>query len=735
MPNTRFSDRPNIATLPQTAIIPCTVAGVDRHVTKADLLSDLIDPTENQHPATKVWVEGQIAAGVLAPNVVKVSKNGASESLTIADLGTASEFQTVLYVNLSPTVDQTLAFPVDDLREDGQVIVLNKRTSASVALTLTTASGVIDNPLTGAGASSVTVPARTDKYILAYRYGNGEWHLVDSSLKIEVTPTGGDDTAQILAAAVAAGNAGGVVWFRPGTYDMTSSVIGTNEGPAIELTAAFSNIIFRGTPGVTILKPASNKVEMFWQNGAVNVSFEDLIFDNSDNGQLQNQVKPGSLTPGGGVAGQGNSANCAIRESDGGGLTVKRCEFISFLMACDYIGDSSDDQVLLGDLTVDSCIWRDCGFGVLAAQPERIFFLGKNQDFDTGVSTNFDASTDPGHMLYVTNRTGAAPKIVSIDQAYSEDGYQSGLKVRKGDIVTFNQIHSYNCGRGPEFWGARRVVGGDIVTVLGATASTNNSGLEITDLGYSRISNVWIDVNGQDAWGVRVRSDTSTETWANNNNHLSGVTVVNDYSGATGKAPIAITDQTGFELKDFEFIHPGTISGGKRPIDMYGCIGARIINPSHRSFGAADEQRLVTLDGACEDCYIEWSHTGIDALPDGNTISDSGTNTIISTASTASVHNGDSGAADTVSWWLGHVQSSTLTANTTLTFNGPQIVDGLPLILRVTQDSTPRTITWPGAVKWTGGTPPTLSTGSADEDVFGFVWDGTTYHGYIVTQE
>lgn len=58
-------------------------------------------------------------------------------------------------------------------------------------------------------------------------------------------------------------------------------------------------------------------------------------------------------------------------------------------------------------------------------------------------------------------------------------------------------------------------------------------------------------------------------------------------------------------------------------------------------------------------------------------------------------------------------------------------------LLRVIQDSTARTITWPAAVKWAGGVSPTLSTGSGDVDVFLFQsWDGgTTIYGSIVGQD
>lgn len=58
-------------------------------------------------------------------------------------------------------------------------------------------------------------------------------------------------------------------------------------------------------------------------------------------------------------------------------------------------------------------------------------------------------------------------------------------------------------------------------------------------------------------------------------------------------------------------------------------------------------------------------------------------------------------------------------------------------VLKIVQDSTARTITWPAAVKWTGGTAPTLSTGSGDIDILVFMsFDGgTTIFGAIFGQD
>jgi len=86
-----------------------------------------------------------------------------------------------------------------------------------------------------------------------------------------------------------------------------------------------------------------------------------------------------------------------------------------------------------------------------------------------------------------------------------------------------------------------------------------------------------------------------------------------------------------------------------------------------------------------------------------------------------------SGGTATIDWRLGNKAAHTLSENVTYTFTAP---DGsCNLVLKVVQDSSDRTITWPAAVKWPGGTAPTLTSGSGKIDVITFYYDGTNYYG------
>lgn len=92
---------------------------------------------------------------------------------------------------------------------------------------------------------------------------------------------------------------------------------------------------------------------------------------------------------------------------------------------------------------------------------------------------------------------------------------------------------------------------------------------------------------------------------------------------------------------------------------------------------------------------------------------------------------GNSGTAKTIP----NASDATLTLSGTpvvLTFPAPSA--GQRFRVRLTQDATgTRLVTWPAAVKWAGGTAPTLSTAAAKVDAFEFTaFDGSTWVGHTI---
>jgi hypothetical protein len=91
------------------------------------------------------------------------------------------------------------------------------------------------------------------------------------------------------------------------------------------------------------------------------------------------------------------------------------------------------------------------------------------------------------------------------------------------------------------------------------------------------------------------------------------------------------------------------------------------------------------------------------------------------------IDDGNSSTADTIDWSTGSIHKSTLTGNVTYTFTAPTGVSRLTLLIYT--GGSAYTVTWPAAVKWTGGTAPTITTTASKVDICTFLYDGTNYWG------
>lgn len=105
---------------------------------------------------------------------------------------------------------------------------------------------------------------------------------------------------------------------------------------------------------------------------------------------------------------------------------------------------------------------------------------------------------------------------------------------------------------------------------------------------------------------------------------------------------------------------------------------------------------------------------------------------LINDGFTEEVYSADSGSAITLDLANGGVQEITLTANTTITM--PTASTGKSFTLSAKQDTTgSRTITW-STVNWSSATAPTLTTTASYKDIFQFLAIGTTWYGWVVSQ-
>jgi hypothetical protein len=81
----------------------------------------------------------------------------------------------------------------------------------------------------------------------------------------------------------------------------------------------------------------------------------------------------------------------------------------------------------------------------------------------------------------------------------------------------------------------------------------------------------------------------------------------------------------------------------------------------------------------------------------------------------------------------GSVQILTLTGNCTFTF--PTATAGKSFFLLLKQDGTGgRTVTWPAAVKWPGGTAPTITSTASKMDKFVFTAADSNWYGSVAGQ-
>ena len=130
------------------------------------------------------------------------------------------------------------------------------------------------------------------------------------------------------------------------------------------------------------------------------------------------------------------------------------------------------------------------------------------------------------------------------------------------------------------------------------------------------------------------------------------------------------------------------------------------------TLGTSEASKVVTADS-----------NGVVTFDNG-TITESTAITSSSNAATINLRDGDN-------------FTHTLSENVTYTFSNPAASGKVSIFsLKVTQDSTARTITWPSSVDWNSATAPTLTTTSGGVDVFVFAtYDGgTTYYGFTAGQ-
>jgi hypothetical protein len=188
----------------------------------------------------------------------------------------------------------------------------------------------------------------------------------------------------------------------------------------------------------------------------------------------------------------------------------------------------------------------------------------------------------------------------------------------------------------------------------------------------------------------------------------------------TGVVRIDGTNGIDMESGSIAIKNSGAVSNIKLYCESSNAHYVQVQSPAHSDYSGNVTLTLPTVTGK----IVGTDANNVTLLPGGT----AGVSTAITSSSNAA----------TINLRLGDSFTHTLSENVTYTFSNPPASGKLAVfILKVVQDSSARTITWPGTVDWASATAPTISTGSGDVDIFVFltVDGGSNYYGITVGQD
>ena len=241
---------------------------------------------------------------------------------------------------------------------------------------------------------------------------------------------------------------------------------------------------------------------------------------------------------------------------------------------------------------------------------------------------------------------------------------------------------------------------------------------------------------------LKVKAGTGTGNWAS----LSYLIDTGGYVTATYSGNVAITGSlAGDNIKlDGNTVSSTNTNGniqlfpnGTGYTELYGNTNAGTIRfncesnshgvtvqgPAH-SAAATYTVKLPNTLGLTQASGLVTSDANGVVSFDNGTIDESTTITSSGNAATLNLRDGNSFLHD-------------LTENVTYTFSNPGASGKLSMfVLKIIQDSSARTITWPTSVDWAAATAPTLTATNNGVDVFVFftIDGGTTYYGFTAGQ-
>ena len=191
---------------------------------------------------------------------------------------------------------------------------------------------------------------------------------------------------------------------------------------------------------------------------------------------------------------------------------------------------------------------------------------------------------------------------------------------------------------------------------------------------------------------------------------LTGSGIVTSSNGnialtPNGSGVVRIDGSNGIDIESGSIAikNSGAVSNIKLYCESSNAHYVQLQSPAHADYSGNVTLTLPSATGK----ILGADANNVTTLPGGTV----GNSTAITSSSNAA----------TINLRLGDSFTHTLSENVTYTFSNPPASGKLEVfILKVVQDSSARTITWPGTVDWAGASAPTLATGSGDVDIFVF---------------
>lgn len=346
-------------------------------------------------------------------------------------------------------------------------------------------------------------------------------------------------------------------------------------------------------------------------------------------------------------------------------------------------------------------------------------------NFVDGVTSNVQTQVD-AKQPYATI---AVTVVDSGGNKYALDGTVQQLALLTPSVTyRFDQSHSSNAGHplrfsttsnGTHGGGSEFTTGVTAVGTAGSAGAYTQIKLEQdTPSPLYYYCSVHSGMGGEANKTISKLSDLGVTSTSTELNILDGVTStaaeLNILDGVTSTtAELNILDgvtSTATELNILDGVTSTTAELNK--LDGFTGAVADLNRTDVTTEGTTEASKVVTADS-----------NGVVTFDNGK-IEESTAVTSSSNAATINLRDGDN-------------FTHTLSENVTYTFSNPAASGKVSAFtLKVIQDSSARTITWPSSVDWAAATAPTITATSGGVDVFVFTtYDGgTTYYGFTAGQ-